>query len=73
VNGRLGHGGGEECSQLLCGGFAVEQLTAQPLLQASPTVVRLRGCGGRAPEWLASLVRMIAVEMASSGPGRRQL
>jgi transcriptional regulator GlxA family with amidase domain len=31
--------------------------------------VHLRGSGGRAPEWLASLVRMIAVEMASSGPG----
>jgi AraC-like DNA-binding protein len=69
VNGRLGHGGGGECSELLCGGFAVEQLTAQPLLEALPTVVHLRGSGGRAPEWLAGLVRMIAVELASSGPG----
>jgi AraC-like DNA-binding protein len=69
VNGRLSHGGGGERSELLCGGFVVEQLTAQPLLEALPTVVHLRGSGGRAPEWLASLVRMISVEMAASGPG----
>jgi AraC-like DNA-binding protein len=69
VNGKLSHGGGGERSELLCGGFAVEQLIAQPLLEALPTVVHLRGSGGHAPEWLASLVRMIAVEMASSGPG----
>jgi AraC family transcriptional regulator, alkane utilization regulator len=69
VNGRLNHGGGGERSELLCGGFVVEQLTARPLLEALPTVVHLRGSGGHAPEWLASLVRMISVEMASSGPG----
>jgi AraC-like DNA-binding protein len=69
VNGRLNHGGGGERSELLCGGFVVEQLTAQPLLEALPSVVHLRGSGGRAPEWLAGLVRMISVEMAASGPG----
>lgn len=69
VNGRLDHGGGGEPSELLCGGFVVEQLTARPLLEALPTVVHLRGSGGHAPEWLASLVRMISVEMAASGPG----
>ena len=69
VNGRLSHGGDGERSELLCGGFVVEQLTAQPLLEALPSVVHLRGSGGHAPEWLSSLVRMISVEMASSGPG----
>jgi AraC-like DNA-binding protein len=69
VNGRLSHGGGGERSELLCGGFVLEQLTAQPLLEALPTVVHLRGSGGHAPEWLSSLIRMISVEMASSGPG----
>jgi AraC-like DNA-binding protein len=69
VNGRLNHGGGGERSELLCGGFAIEQLTARPLLEALPTVVHLRGSGGHAPEWLASLVRMISVEMASGAPG----
>ena len=69
VNGHLRHGGGGERTELLCGGFAVERLTARPLLEALPTVVHLRGSGGRAPEWLVSLIRMIAVEMASTGPG----
>ena len=69
VDGHLRHGGGGERTDLLCGGFAVERLTARPLLEALPTVVHLRGSGGRAPEWLVSLIRMIAVEMASTGPG----
>src|SRR5215467_3375012 len=69
VNGRLLHGGGGTRSELLCGEFLVEQLTARPVLELLPNVVHLRGNEGRAPEWLAGLVRMIAVEMASSGPG----
>lgn len=69
VNGRLDHGGGGDQSELLCGGFAVDQLTGKPLLEALPTVVHLRGSEGRAPEWLVGLIRMIASEMASSGPG----
>jgi AraC family transcriptional regulator, alkane utilization regulator len=69
VNGRLDHGGGGRRSELLCGGFAVDQLTGRPLLEALPTVVHLRGSEGRAPEWLVGLIRMIASEMASSGPG----
>lgn len=69
VDGRLRHGGGGERSELLCGGFAVDQLTARPVLEALPAVVHLRGHEGRAPEWLSGLIRMIAVEMASTGPG----
>jgi AraC-like DNA-binding protein len=69
VNGRLDHGGGGERSELLCGGFAVDQLTGRPLLEALPAVVHLRGSEGRAPEWLVGLIRMIAGEMAWSGPG----
>jgi AraC-like DNA-binding protein len=69
VNGRLGHGGGGERAELICGGFAIDQLTARPLLEALPQVVHLRGHEGRAPEWLAGLVRMISLEMASNGPG----
>lgn len=69
VNGHLNHGGGGERSELLCGGFAIDRLTGRPLLEALPTVVHLRGSHGRAPEWLVSLIRMIAVEMASNAPG----
>jgi AraC-like DNA-binding protein len=69
VNGHLAHGGGGERTELVCGGFAVDKLTARPLLEVLPTIVHLRGSGGRAHEWLVNLVRMIAVEMASTGPG----
>src|SRR5712691_10444622 len=69
VNGRLTHGGGGEHSELLCGGFAVDQLTGRRLLAALPKEVHLRGSEGRAPEWLVGLIRMIATEMASSGTG----
>ena len=70
VEGRLEHGGGGESSELLCGGFAVDHVTARPLLEALPTVIHLRGHEGQAPEWLTSLVRMVATEMTSRGPGR---
>jgi AraC-like DNA-binding protein len=69
VNGRLGHGGGGERTELICGGFAVEQLAARPLLEMLPDVVHLRGHEGRAPEWLSGLIRMISVEMAANRPG----
>jgi len=69
VNGRLEHGGGGQHAELICGGFAIDQLTARPLLEALPRVVRLRGHEGSAPEWLSGLIRMISVEMASNGPG----
>src|SRR5712692_2070834 len=69
VNGQLDHGGGGERTELVCGGFAVDQLTSKPVLEALPTVVHLRGSGGRSPEWLVGLIRMIATEMAFSGPG----
>jgi AraC-like DNA-binding protein len=69
ADGRLTYGGGGERSELLCGGFAVEQLTGRPLLEVLPTVIHLRGSEGRAPEWLVGLIRMIAAEMASSRPG----
>ncbi len=70
VEGRMQHGGGGEPSELLCGGFAVEHVTARPLIEALPTVIHLQGRGGQPPEWLTGLVGMVATEMASSGPGR---
>ena len=69
VNGQLAYGGGGERSELLCGGFAVDQIIGRPLLEALPTVVHLRGSGSRAPEGLVGLIRMIATEMASSRAG----
>ena len=69
TDGRLAYGGGGDRSELLCGGFAVDQMTGRPLLEALPDLVLLRGSEGRAPEWLVGLIRMIATEMASSRAG----
>lgn len=69
VYGRLRHGGGGERAELVCGGFAVDQLTARPLLEALPRIIHLQGHDGAAPEWLAGLIRMIALETSTGGPG----
>lgn len=69
VYGRLTHGGGGERAELVCGGFDLGQLTAQPLLQALPSLIHLKGHDGAAPEWLAGLIRMIALETSTGGPG----
>lgn len=69
VDGRLNLGGTGHRSELLCGGFAVDPIAGRRLLDALPTVVHLRGSEGLSPEWLVGLIRMIATEMASTGPG----
>jgi AraC-like DNA-binding protein len=69
LDGRLRHGGGGERTELVCGGFAVDQLSARALLESLPLIVHLRGHGGRSPEWLSALIRLISVEMASERPG----
>ena len=69
VNGRLRHGGGGDRAELICGGFAVDQVTARPVLAALPSVIHLKGHDGAAPEWLAGLIRMIALESTTGGPG----
>ena len=69
VDGRLSLGGGGGRAELLCGGFAIDPVAGRPLLAMLPGVIHLRGSEGLAPEWLVGLIRMIATEMASSGPG----
>lgn len=69
TDARLRYGGSGERSELVCGGFAIDQLPAMPVLASLPEVVHLRGHEGRAPEWLSGLIRMISVEMAGGRPG----
>lgn len=69
VSGRLAHGGGGERTELVCGGFAIDQVAARSLLEWLPDIVHLRGHEGRAPEWLSGLIRMISIEMAAGRPG----
>jgi AraC-like DNA-binding protein len=67
--GRLAYGGGGRRSELLCGGFAIDPVAGRQLLGSLPAVIHLHGSEGLAPEWLVGLIRMIATEMAASGPG----
>ena len=69
VNGQFRYGGGGRRSELLCGGFAIDPIAGRQLLGSLPDLIHLRGGEGLAPEWLVGLVRMIASEMANSGPG----
>jgi len=69
VNGQLVFGGAGRRSELICGGFAIDPIAGRQLLGALPAVIHLRGSEGLAPEWLVGLIRMIATEMATSGPG----
>lgn len=68
-DGPLSLGGGGRRAELLCGGFAIDRVAGRPLLAMLPDVIHLRGSEGLAPEWLVGLIRMIATEMASKGPG----
>ncbi len=69
VDGRLSVGGDGRRSQLLCGGFALDPVGGRSLLASLPKIIHLHASEGLAPEWLVGLVRMIAGEMASAGPG----
>ena len=67
--GQFVYGGGGKPTELLCGGFAIDPVAGRQLLGSLPDVIHLRGGEGLAPEWLVGLIRMIAAEMANSGPG----
>ena len=67
--GQFVYGGGGRPAELLCGGFAIDPIAGRQLLSTLPDVIHLRGGEGLAPEWLVGLIRMIAAEMANSGPG----
>ena len=69
VDGRLAMGGGGRSSELLCGGFAIDPVAGRYLTGTLAPIIHLRGGEGLAPEWLVGLIRMIASEMAHSGPG----
>ena len=69
VGGWVHHGGYGPGTSMLCGGFAIERIAAPQVVEALPRLVHLHGGERSAPDWLAGLIRMIAAEMASGGPG----
>ena len=68
--GRLRYGGGGAKTRVLCGRFRFDGRLAAGLLDAFPSVLVVRGSGGRAPEWLRLIARLLAAEGRSEAPGR---
>src|SRR6516225_6550911 len=68
--GRLRYGGGGAKTRVLCGRFRFDGRLAAGLLDAFPSVLVVRGSGGRAPEWLRLTTGLLAAEGHSDAPGR---
>jgi AraC-like DNA-binding protein len=66
---RLRYGGDGAATTLLCGGFVLEGPEGHPLLRALPTVLRVRGSGGRPVAWPAATLELLGTETASGAPG----
>lgn len=66
-------GGGGAPATLICGFFRFDTGLAHPLLDVLPTVIVLRGDGGRARRWLESSLDLIADEVTAARPGSAAL
>ena len=65
-------GGGEEVT-LICGYFTFDTSTVHPLLSVLPSLITVRGEGGRARSWLESTLDFIAEESIAGRPGGETL
>ncbi len=66
-------GGDGDLTTLICGYFKFDPGTAHPLLSVLPSVLYLRGEGGRARSWLESSLDLIADEVTAGRPGGEAL
>ncbi len=66
-------GGGGAQTTLVCGYFKYDSGAAHPMLSVLPTVLCLRGEGGRARSWLESSLDLITEEAAAGRPGGETL
>ncbi len=69
----LVYGGRGEGTTLVCGYFDFARGTVHPLLSVLPTLVTIRGEGGRAHSWLESTLDLIAEESTAGRPGGETL
>jgi AraC-like DNA-binding protein len=70
---RLSHGGGGAVTVLLCGGFAIQDRDAHPIMAALPAVVHLNGDGERARPWLTATLDLLSAESVSHTPGSEEI
>jgi AraC-like DNA-binding protein len=69
VNGRLQTSGPGSVTDLICGGFVVEDQHVSPFLATLPSLVRIASDGGQPQVWVRETFGMLTREMASAGPG----
>jgi AraC-like DNA-binding protein len=67
-DGRLRYGGRGELTELLCGGFELEG-ESDPVLQALPRVVHVRGVDARPVPWVAATLELVAAVTSSETSG----
>lgn len=70
---RLRYGGSGPATGLLCGGFAVENGPAHPILRALPPAVVIRGTRGQPAAWLSATLEMLTAETAADAPGAQEV
>lgn len=69
----LSHGGGGTPTTLLCGHARFAQRETNPLLEALPPMILVKGEHGRAVEWLDTTLQFIACESSMSRPGAQMM
>jgi AraC-like DNA-binding protein len=69
VNGHLRTSGRGPASDIICGGFAVEDHQVSPLLASLPSLIHIAGEGGKPQIWVRETFDMLTREMACAGPG----
>jgi AraC-like DNA-binding protein len=67
--GVFSHGGGGSSTTVIGGCFAFDEGASNPLIDALPPVVHVRGARGAPVEWLEANLQFVASEMASGQPG----
>ena len=68
-NGRLRYGGDGAATELICGGFLLQGDGADPLLEALPSVIEIRGSDGAPVPWVRVTLELIGAVTAADGPG----
>ncbi|AUX22364.1 AraC family transcriptional regulator [Sorangium cellulosum] len=67
--GIVHHGGAGAPTTLVCGAFAFEGRSINPLIASLPPMLHVKGDGGVTSGWLVSTMQMLASEMEAEQPG----
>lgn len=65
----LRYGGSGALTELLCGGFIIEDRDALPILAALPPVLYVQSQNSQPHEWLPAVIALLCNEIAAGNPG----